>query len=144
MCNRKDRLAISDKSDFGEVIVHVAGSPQIVPRSADALDRKTIIEEALDDSETDQIAKTVDAATTGATVRRLYRGFDQTDLVPVSKLVWRTCRELARLCGGKSSKTSPLSISITGVMRLPAPSKDPTPRREARVGHLTRLDATCA
>lgn len=90
--NSEYRLSVRDEFHFGEVVIHVAGPAQIVPGPANSLDGKAIVEKALDDSQADKIAKTVDTATAGTTVRRLNRGFDQTDLVPVSKLVWRACR----------------------------------------------------
>lgn len=71
----EDGLAVGDEFDFGEMVVHVPCTPEIVPRTADPLDGKTVVEETLDNSQTHEVAKTVDASTTGPTVCCLYRRF---------------------------------------------------------------------
>lgn len=102
MRDRKDRLSVGYQFDLGEMVIHVAGATEIVPCPSNPLDRESVVQETFDDTQTDKVAKTVDASPTRATVRGLYRRFHQSDFVPVSKLVWRARCQLARLCGGES------------------------------------------
>jgi hypothetical protein len=101
--------------------IHIPCTSEIVPCTSHTLNGQTVVEHALYNPKSDEVAKTVDASPAGATVGSLDRRFDQADFVPVSKLVRCTRCQLARLCCSEPfQKLLPLPRD-TGDVKLPVP-----------------------
>ncbi len=57
MGHPKDRLPVRDELDLGEVTIQFGGPSQVVPRPAHPLDRHTVVEQALDNTQGHQVPK---------------------------------------------------------------------------------------
>jgi hypothetical protein len=71
VCHGEDRLAVRYKFHVCKLAVHITGAAKIIPCAANPLNGQTIVKKALDDAQSDEVAKTVDAATSGPAVCRL-------------------------------------------------------------------------
>jgi hypothetical protein len=98
----EDRIPVGDEADLGEVVLHVPGSPQVIPRSAHPLDRHPVVEETLHDPKGDEVTERVEAAPTRSTAGLLERGLYQCHLVPVAQLMRRTACESSCLLSGET------------------------------------------
>jgi hypothetical protein len=117
----ENRFTIRYQLHARQLCIHIPCTSEIVPCTSNTLNGQTVVEHALHDPKSDEVAKTVDASPTRATVGGLDGRFDQADLVPVSKLMRCTRCQLARLCCSEPfQKLLPLPRD-TGDVKLPVP-----------------------